>query len=90
MAQVRADPDELRQFSMVILEVAEEIETQFAQLENRLHSISEQTWQDQQRRDLEEEMERVGRILDKFLEQIKEQIDPLQNKAAILEDYLRG
>jgi uncharacterized protein YukE len=87
MPQAIADPEELLNFAQAIMQFNETLQQAADQLGGQFTALGD-TWQDEKRRQFEDNFNTLQQNLSHFRDVSAEQIPHLQHMAARLQDYL--
>ena len=88
MAQVIADPGEIRRFAHHLQQFIEELRDRMAVLHGRLVSLGD-TWRDQEHERFTQDFEQTAHVLETFMANAGEYVPFLTRKAEKVENYLQ-
>jgi uncharacterized protein YukE len=88
MSKAHVDPVELRRFASDLVRFNDEQDVALRGLNAKLSGL-EATWRDQEQKKFRESFEQVFKIFGKFLDESREHVKILNQKATAIEAYLK-
>ncbi|MCS7039952.1 MAG: WXG100 family type VII secretion target [Caldilineales bacterium] len=88
MADVKADPEDLRRFSAELKQFNSQLRESTSRLQSQFVRLGD-TWRDQEHQKFAQEFQQTMRVLAQFMRSADEHIPFLLRKAQRLEEYLQ-
>jgi uncharacterized protein YukE len=89
MPQAVVDPDELRQFALMLRKFNVELRDRLSALTTQMQSLSE-TWRDQEHKRFAEQFDEHLKLMVRFLELSERHVPYLIRKAEQVDEYLQS
>jgi uncharacterized protein YukE len=89
MPQAVVDPDELRQFALMLRKFNVDLRERLSSLTTEMHGLSE-TWRDQEHKRFAEQFDEHLKLMVRFLELSERHVPYLIRKADQVDEYLQS